>query len=155
MTDESWRGKVGVLDVDAMQAFLDEPQIARLACLDLEGWPYAVPCWQEWRDGAFWLVAREKSAWAKYLQNDGRCAITVDEGGAQRKVVGQFQAVIVEEPNIGGAWVEVAERMSTRYLGVNGPTYLAPTLDKPRWLIRLDPVKVQTWQGNDWAGRYK
>ena len=49
----------------------------------------------------------------------------------------------------------VAERMSVRYLGENGPKYLVPTLDKPRWLIRLDPVKVQTWQGNDWADRYK
>jgi hypothetical protein len=28
-------------------------------------------------------------------------------------------------------------------------------MDKPRWLIRLDPVKMQTWQGNDWADRYK
>ena len=49
----------------------------------------------------------------------------------------------------------VAERMSTRYLGENGPKYLAPTLDKPRWLYRLVPVTMQTWQGQDWAGRYK
>ena len=47
----------------------------------------------------------------------------------------------------------IAERMSTRYLGENGPKYLEPTLDKPRWLFRLDPVKVQTWQGVDWAAR--
>ena len=45
--------------------------------------------------------------------------------------------------------------MSIRYLGENGPKYLEPTLDKPRWLIRLEPVKLQTWQGKDWAGRYK
>jgi hypothetical protein len=155
MTDESWRGTVGALDDDAIEAFLEEPQIARLACLDLNGWPYAVPAWQEWRDGSFWLVAREKSAWARFLQNDERCALTIDETGAQRKVTGQFRAAIVEEPNIGGAWVAVAERMSIRYLGENGVKYLQPTLDKPRWLIRLDPVKMQTWQGNDWAGRYK
>jgi nitroimidazol reductase NimA-like FMN-containing flavoprotein (pyridoxamine 5'-phosphate oxidase superfamily) len=155
MTDESWRGRVGSLDTEAVDSFLAEPQLARLACLDLNGWPYVVPCWQEWDGESFWLVAREKSAWAKYLQADERCAVTVDEGGAQRKVTGQFRAVVVEEPNLGGAWVAVAERMSRRYLGENGPKYLEPTLDKPRWLFRLDPVKMQTWQGNDWAGRYK
>ena len=46
-------------------------------------------------------------------------------------------------------------RMSTRYLGENGPKYLAPTMDKPRWLYRLVPVSMQTWQGQDWARRYK
>ena len=33
-------------------------------------------------------------------------------------------------------------------MGENGPKYLEPTLDKPRWLFRLDPVKVP-----DLAGR--
>ena len=47
MTDESWRGKVGRLQSDEIEAFLAEPQIARLACLDEEGWPYLVPCWHE------------------------------------------------------------------------------------------------------------
>ena len=47
MTDESWRGKVGRLQSDEIEAFLAEPHIARLACLDEEGWPYLVPCWHE------------------------------------------------------------------------------------------------------------
>ena len=70
-------------------------------------------------------------------------------------MVAQCHAELVEEPNLGGRWVGVAERMSTRYLGENGPKYLEPTMDKKRWLFRLEPVKVQTWQGQDWAGRYK
>ena len=100
-------------------------------------------------------MPRQKSTWARYLKREPRCAITVDEEGRQRKVIAQCRAVLVEEPNVGGQWVAVAERMSTRYLGENGPKYLEPTLDKPRWLYRLEPVKVQTWQGQDWAGRYK
>jgi nitroimidazol reductase NimA-like FMN-containing flavoprotein (pyridoxamine 5'-phosphate oxidase superfamily) len=155
MSDESWRGTVGPLDGDEIATFLAEPHIARLACLDADGWPYVVPCWQEWDGESFWVVPRAKSAWAKHLARDGRCAITVDEAGAQRKVLAQCRAHLVEEPNVGGRWVEIAERMSTRYLGENGPRYLEPTLDKPRWLFRLEPVKVQTWQGQDWAARYK
>ena len=152
---EEWRGKVGALAQDEVDEFLAEGRIARLACLDADGWPYVVPVWHEWGGSAFWLVARRRSVWAKHLRADGRCAITVDEDGRQRKVLAQCRAEIVEEPCLDGAWVPVAERMSVRYLGENGPKYLVPTMDKPRWLIRLDPVKVQTWQGNDWADRYK
>ena len=80
--------------------------------------------------------------------------ITVDDG-TQRKVIAQCRAEIVEEPNVGGAWVPIAERMSVRYLGENGPKYLEPTLTAPRWLIALRPVRMWTWQGNDWHSRYK
>lgn len=155
MSEESWRGRVGRLDEAEISAFLAEPQIVRLACLDNEGWPYVVPCWQEWDGSSFWVVPREKSAWARYLANDSRCAITVDEAAGQRKVAAQCTAYMVEEPNVGGIWVPIAERMSTRYLGENGLKYLEPTLDQPRWLFRLDPVNLQTWQGVEWAARYK
>jgi hypothetical protein len=155
MTDDAWRGKVGKLASDDVAAFLEEPQIARVACLDGDGWPYVVPCWQEWDGESFWVVPREKAKWGRFLAADSRCAITVDETGAQRKVAAQCTAHLVEEPNLGGQWVEIANRMSTRYLGENGPKYLEPTLDKPRWLFRLEPKSFQTWQGVDWAARYK
>lgn len=155
MSDESWRGKVGPMDSEDVAAFLEEPIFARLASLDAEGWPYVVPCWQEWRDGRFWVVARKKSAWAGYLQADPRCAVTVDETGGQRKVIAQCRAELVEGPVTEGRWVEIARRMSTRYLGEHGPDYLEPTLNSARWLFALDPVKVWTWQGNDWAPRYR
>lgn len=153
-SDESWRGKIGRLDAAEMDAFLAEPVIARLACLDDTGWPYVVPCWQEWDGSSFWVIPRERSAWARYLRHEPRCAITVDEDGTQRKVIAQCTAVLVEEPNVGGAWVPIAERMATRYLGENGPKYLEPTLDRKRWLFRLEPRTLTTWQGNDWAKRY-
>ncbi|MCP2261632.1 Pyridoxamine 5'-phosphate oxidase [Streptoalloteichus tenebrarius] len=155
MASEEWRGKVGRLDEAELAEFLAEPHIARLACLDDDGWPYVIPCWHEWDGTAFWVVPRHKSAWARYLATDPRCALTVDEDGRQRKVVARCRAVLVEEPNVGGRWVRVAERMSVRYLGENGPRYLAPTLDRPRWLFRLEPVSLRTWQGQDWASRYR
>jgi nitroimidazol reductase NimA-like FMN-containing flavoprotein (pyridoxamine 5'-phosphate oxidase superfamily) len=155
MGADGWRGKVGALARDEVNEFLAEGRIARLGCLDAEGWPYVVPVWHEWDGSAFWVVARRRSIWATYLAADGRCSLAIDEDGRQRKVLAQCRAEVVEEPCLDGRWVPVAERMSVRYLGENGPKYLVPTLDKPRWLIRLDPVRMQTWQGNDWAARYK
>lgn len=154
-TGESWRGKVGRLQRGELAQFLAEPHIARLACLDTEGWPYVVPCWQEWEESGFWVVPRERAAWARYLERDPRCAITVDEAAGQRKVIAQCEAELVERPNVGGRWVRIAERMSMRYLGENGPKYLEPTLGKPRWLFYLRPRSVTTWQGVEWASRYK
>lgn len=155
MSDESWRGKIGSLAAEEIDSFLAEGNIARLACLDGNGWPYVVPCWQEWDGASFWVVPRKRSAWAEYLRDEPRCAITIDEEGAQRKVIAQCRAHLEEEPNVGGRWVEIAERMSVRYLGENGPKYLEPTLDKQRWLFRLEPVTMKTWQGQDWAAKYK
>jgi nitroimidazol reductase NimA-like FMN-containing flavoprotein (pyridoxamine 5'-phosphate oxidase superfamily) len=153
--NEGWRGKVGKLQQEELDSFLAEGQIARLACLDRDGWPYVVPVWQEWDGNGFWVIPRMKSAWAAHLKANPRCALTVDESGTLRKVIAQGEAELVEEPNLGGRWVEIAERMSIRYLGENGPKYLAPTLDKKRWLFYIRPVRLWTWQGVDWARRYK
>lgn len=153
--DQSWRGRIGGLAPEEVDRFLGEGHLARLACLDERGWPYVVPVWHEWADGGFWVVPRRRSAWAEHLRRDARCAITVDETGTQRKVVAQCRARLVEEPNTGGRWVAIAERMSRRYLGEHGPDYLRPTLDQPRWLFHLTPTRTLTWQGVDWARRYK
>ncbi len=164
-SDESWRGKTGKLSAEEIDSFLAEPHLARIACFDDKGWPYAIPCWYQWQDGAIWGVARAKSKWAQFLKDDERCAVTVDESsaadgsegagaGVQRNFAAQCRAVIVEEPNTGGQWVEVARTMARRYYGENGPSYLEPTISWKRWLIRLDPVEIWTWQGIAWPKSY-
>ncbi len=153
---DSWRDKIGGLEHTEFEAFLGEGKIARLACLDKDGWPYVVPCWYEWDGESFWVVPRLKSAWAEYLDANPKCAITIDEEGAHRKVSAQCEATKVEDPNLNGQWVSIAERMSIRYLGPNGKQFLLePTFEKKRWLFRLDPVRMWSWQGVDWAKRYK
>jgi hypothetical protein len=155
VSDESWRGKIGRLSRDELDRFLGEGHLMRLACLDERGWPYVVPVWHEWSGDGWWVIPRARSVWAGHLRRDPRCAVTVDEVGTQRKVVAQCEARLVEEPNLGGRWVAIAERMSVRYLGENGPRYLEPTLGQRRWLFHLEPVRMLTWQGVDWAPRYR
>ncbi len=161
--DESWRGKIGGMSADEIDGFLAEPFLARVACLDDNDWPYVVPCWYQWDGTALWLVPRARSAWARHLEARPRCAVTIDESsaadrasdtGVQRRFLAQCEAVIVERPNVGGRWVEIARTMSIRYYGENGPSYLEPTMGWKRWLVRLDPVHIQTWQGIAWPKRY-
>jgi nitroimidazol reductase NimA-like FMN-containing flavoprotein (pyridoxamine 5'-phosphate oxidase superfamily) len=154
--DESWRGQVGQMDQAQIDAFLKEGRICRLACLDDEGWPYLVPVWFHHADGGFYIIPRERSVWAGHLARDGRVALTIDEDGPPlRKVIVQGRAEVAEGPNVGGRWVEIANEMAYRYLGEHGPDYLIPTLNEPRWLIFVRPVRITTWQGVDWAKRYK
>lgn len=153
--NESWRGITGKLSEAELEAFLAEGVIARLACLDRDGWPYVVPVWFQYADGGYYIIPRERSVWANYLKHDPRVALTIDEGGRQRKVFVKGEAELIEEPNVGGKWVTIANDMSYRYLGENGPSYLVPTLNEPRWLFFVRPITTRTWQGVDWAQHYK
>jgi len=152
---ESWRGKVGGMSEAKMEEFLAGNTVCRLGCLDADGWPYVVPIWYEYSDSGFYIIPRERSLWAKYIQNDPRVSICIDEANGLRKVMAKGRGEVLEEANVGGKWVEIATRMSVRYLGENGPNYLAPTLPEPRWLIFVRPETLTTWQGVDRAKRYK
>jgi nitroimidazol reductase NimA-like FMN-containing flavoprotein (pyridoxamine 5'-phosphate oxidase superfamily) len=153
--DESWRGQIGPLERKELDAFLAAGRICRLACLRDDGWPYIVPCWYEWDGADFSIIPRKRSAWARYIQRDSRVCLSIDEETPPlRKVQVLGHGRIVEEPNVGGTWVQIAERMAIRYLGEHGPDYLVPTLDQPRWLIRVEPLEITTWQGVAWHPRY-
>lgn len=156
--DESWRGKVGQMSDEERDEFLAGNTLARLAVIDDSGWPYVQPVWYQWEpsEGIFWIIARKKSAWAGYMQRDPKVAITIDgETKPYKKVSVQGTAEVIEEPNVGGQWVGIAEQMATRYLGEHGPDYIVPTLDKARWLFKIKPTSLATWQGVEWAKKYK
>jgi Pyridoxamine 5'-phosphate oxidase len=154
MTDGTWRGKVGGMTAEEQERFLARGEVMRIACLEPDGSPYVTVCWHDWHEGFFWLVPRQRSRWAELLSLDGRLAFVIDDPRSMEKVTGKGHAELVEPPNVGGQWVEVARRMAVRYLGEDGPTYLTPTLDQPRWLFRFRPESVKTWQGVGWARRY-
>ena len=139
-----------------MSEFLAGDAFCRIGCLDREGWPYVVPCWFEYADGGFYIIPRARSAWAKLIQRDPRVSLCIDEASRfNRRVLVKGRAEILEEPNVGGRWVEIGRRMALRYLGERGPDYLEPTLNEPRWLLFIHPLAITTWQGVGWHRRYK
>jgi nitroimidazol reductase NimA-like FMN-containing flavoprotein (pyridoxamine 5'-phosphate oxidase superfamily) len=153
---EEWRGKVGKLTDEELDAFLAQGNVARLGCLDDAGWPYVVPTWFQWAEGGFYIIPRARSKWAQYMKNDDRVSLSIDSNDPPYvKIQLQGRAELVEEPNVGGKWVDIANEMSLRYLGENGPKYLVPTLNEPRWLFFVKPISLSSWQGTDWAKRYK
>ncbi|MXY77135.1 MAG: hypothetical protein F4Y40_08645 [Acidimicrobiia bacterium] len=161
---EDFRGKLGGLEGEEFDAFLEGSYLARVACLTPDGAPYVIPLWYQWDGDAMWFVGRQRAVWCEYMKADPRVSLVVDAPHSEPdemgrsveipKVIMQGMAEIVEEPNVGGHWVEVAKEMSYRYLGPNGPEYLTGTINQPRWLIRVVPTEVMSWQGVGWARRY-
>jgi nitroimidazol reductase NimA-like FMN-containing flavoprotein (pyridoxamine 5'-phosphate oxidase superfamily) len=140
---------------EEMETFLKGDPLCRLGCLDDEGWPYVVPVWYQYADGGYYIIPRERSAWAGYLKRDDRVFLAIDQVRPQLKVMVKGRAELLEEPNVGGRWVEIAREMSYRYLGEHGPEYLVPSLNEPRWLFFVRPLQTTTWAGVLWAKRYK
>ena len=134
--------------------FLASDVICRLACLDETGHPYVVPCWFQYAEGGFYIIPRQRSAWAKHLQHDGRVSLCIDADSGRRVLV-KGVAELLEEPNTGGRWVEIGREMAYRYRGQAGLAYLEQTLNEPRWLFFVRPEQITTWAGPGWAKRYK
>src|SRR5919201_375561 len=103
VSEGSWRGKVGRMSDEERDAFLALGKPMRLSCLKPDGSPYITVCWHDWHEGWFWLVPRQRSRWAKYLEQDGRLAFVVDDDQTLEKVIGEGVAELVERPNVGGS----------------------------------------------------
>src|SRR6266567_3122608 len=99
---EEWRGKIGRMRQGEMKEFLASGILCRLSCLDNEGWPYTVPVWFAYADDGFYIIPRDRSVWARYIQRNPRVYLCIDEPGTQRKVLVKGEGQVLEEPNVGG-----------------------------------------------------
>jgi PPOX class probable F420-dependent enzyme len=151
-----WMGKNARMTLAEVQEFLAGAVVARVATVDAEGRPYITPVWQEWDGAAMWIIPREKTAFVQHLKTNPHVAVScaLDSGTYTRLLI-RGQAEIVEGPGLmSGEWLKIAERMATRYLGEHGPEYLVPSLDRPRYLVKVTPDSMITWDGVEWAKKY-
>jgi PPOX class probable F420-dependent enzyme len=140
---------------DERDAFLAQPIIGRLGCLDDDGYPYVVPTWFEHADGGFYLVPRARSDWARYLERDGRVSLCIDASEPPyRRVIVRGRAEVIETPNVGGRWMAYGRRMAEHYRGAAGLAYIERTREEPRWLLFIRPERMTSANGG-WATRYK
>jgi len=150
-------GKNKGMSPDEIREFLAGAVVARVATIDADGLPYITPVWQEWDGEALWLVPREKTAFVQHLKQNPNVAVSCAmDSGTYKRVLFRGKAEIVSGPApMAGKCLEVAQRMSVRYLGEHGPEYLVPTMDRPRYLIKVVPTTTISWDGVEWAEKYK
>ncbi len=151
-----WMGKMRGLTAEEIAEFLATPVVARIATVDSEGAPYITAVWQEWDGAMLWIVPREKSVWVRHIQNNSKVSVSCAlDNAPYTRVLFRGTADIVSGPApMEGQCLEVARRMSVRYLGERGPEYLVPTMDRPRYLIKVTPYKTISWEGVEWAEKY-
>jgi hypothetical protein len=135
---------------DELEAFLQQGLIARLACLDDDGWPYNVAVWHHWDGEVFWVISTEKAIWSGYLERNPRVALLIDDLEPLRRVMCQGEAVLVESKTTDGQWQPIARRMGERYLGEGVDAYEAASAGLKRSLFKIIPRKIVAWEG---AGR--
>ena len=159
MTDReapAWMGKNRKLTPAEIGEFLAGPVVARIATIDEEGVPYVTPTWQEWDGEAFWVVPRERWAWVAHIRKNPNVGVScAEDSGTYKRITAQGKAEIVFGPApMQGRRLDVANRMAVRYLGEHGPEYLVHTYDRPRYLIKIAPSKMLSWDGVEWARKY-
>jgi PPOX class probable F420-dependent enzyme len=151
-----WMGKNRGLTNEEISEFLAGPIVARVATVDQDGLPYITPVWQEWDGESLWVVPRERSVWVKHIQANPNVAVScaLDSGTYTRVLMRGTAEIVFGPAPMEGQCLEVANRMATRFLGERGPEYLVPTLNRPRFLVKITPAKLITWDGVEWADKY-
>ncbi len=140
---------MGNLDQGQIEAFLAEPNLARLATLSKNGAPHVVPVWFLWEDGAAWISAYRSTRKAKHLLADKRCALVVDVKKAEHGVTGILFEGEAELFAAGKPQVRKRiERIYLKYLGPDGIKDKDPQdwLASPEnMLIKLTPKHTASW----------
>jgi PPOX class probable F420-dependent enzyme len=137
----------GAMDRAALDAFLSEPLLARLATIR-GNWPHVTPMWFLWNDESLWMETG--SGFQKHLNliANPHCAVTVDvtEGGLRFKgAILEGEAELITGPK--ELVRETVTRIYRKYLGEEGLTAPTPSqmIADPHVIIRLRPRRIRTW----------
>lgn len=139
------------LSRDEMIEFLDQPGLlVRIATVDDDGMPRAVPTWFIHRDGEVLFTPRESSVFLRNLRRDPRVGLSIDEDPLPyRKVTVQGRARIVSDVGHDDEWRELYRQIASRYVPrADADAYVDSTIDQPRALISvaLADSRVTTWR---------
>jgi PPOX class probable F420-dependent enzyme len=137
----------GAMDRAAMDAFLREPVLARIATVRGD-WPHVVPMWFDWDGDSLWMETGPGFQKHKNLEANPHCAVTVDitEGGLRFKgVIIEGYAELIAGPD--DFVRETVTRIYRKYLGEEGLTAPTPRqmIADPHAIIRLRPLRIRTW----------
>lgn len=147
----------GALTPAEIDELLRRPIVARLATIDVDGYPAIVPVWIEWDGEAAWLVARAAAGYLADIRREPRVGLSVvADDDPDRRVQVRGRATIVEGPApLQGRLLELTRAMALRYEGAAGLEYVEASRDWLRCLVRIDPLRVRSWGSPDWHRRYK
>jgi len=133
----------------AIDVFLAEPLIARLATVDSGGQPHVVPVWYGWDGESLWISSFISTRKMGDLRHNPRISVAIDiaYGDNQNKaVIFEGAAAVISEPR--DLVASQSEWIYKRYLGEQGVLAQSPQswiVDPENRLIKLTPDRVVAW----------
>jgi PPOX class probable F420-dependent enzyme len=137
-------------DDPVVQKLLDEPNLARLAYIGLDGRPRVVPIWFAFVGGDIVMVTGPKAEKARALANNSAVALTIDSAKPP------YNVLLID----GDATLEPVEGMAPeyrpiveRYLGPAAEAYLGSLLPRVKRQVRIR-VTPRSFRVFDFVKRY-
>ena len=136
------------LTVEDLGDLLDQPMVAVLATLRMDGSVLLSPVYFEWRDGGFNIWVEQQNVKARHLRRDARATILVAESDPPlRAIEVRGQARFIEE-----GVSETALRIVTRYEGPDDGAADVEALRSADVIIRIEPSDIRVWDYADEFG---
>jgi PPOX class probable F420-dependent enzyme len=132
------------LSVEDLGSFLDEPRVAVLATLRVDGTVLLSPVYHEWREGAFNVVIEAHNVKARHLRRDPRATILVAESEPPlRGVEVRGSAEFIDD-----GVTETTRRIVARY-GDEEAEADAEARRGADVIVRLEPDHIRIWDFAD------
>jgi len=133
------------LTVEDLGNLLDQPVVAVLATLRMDGSVLLSPVYFEWREGGFNIWVEQQNVKARHLRRDARATILVAESDPPlRAVEVRGQARFIE-----AGVSETALRIVTRYEGPDDGAADVEALRSADVIIRIEPSDIRVWDYAD------
>jgi PPOX class probable F420-dependent enzyme len=132
------------MSAEALDAFLREARIAKLATLNADGSPTIVPVWFEWDGKTAALFTQYQTPKVGRIRRDNRVALSVEEplGALEAWVTIEGTAAIEEH---GG--IELARRLIVRYYTQERVDKVLPSWERmaTEWrVVRITPTRIRS-----------
>jgi PPOX class probable F420-dependent enzyme len=138
------------LDDPVVRKLLEDPNLARLAYIGLDGRPRVVPIWFSHIDGDIVMVTGPRAEKARALAANPAVALTIDSAKPPYNVLLiDGDAVLDSVEGMAPEYRPIVER----YLGQAADAYLAQLLPRVKRQVRIR-VRPRRWRVFDFVKRY-
>jgi nitroimidazol reductase NimA-like FMN-containing flavoprotein (pyridoxamine 5'-phosphate oxidase superfamily) len=135
-------------DASALAAFLEEPNLCRVATVDAEVRPHVVPTWFWWDGHSFWVGAQARDRKVANIRARGNAGIEVDADLRRRRgILATGAARIIDGDEGRSEYVRITAEQVRRYQPDRPPLATAEryVAKGTPVVIEVTPDRVMSW----------
>lgn len=132
----------------ALNEFLREPNLARVATIDESGEPHVVPAWYWWDGESFWIGAQATDAKVANARRRGRAGIEIDADiRRKRGLYALGPARIIDGADGRREYIRITTEQVPRYQPGKPPIETARAMGEKGQpvVIQVTPDRVISW----------